>query len=84
MRAYMLCQVIYFKNHRPVCSYTLLNADFQLAILHHVDAVIQLPRAEDVFTFMQLHKEHVLAQFQEKRLLKVAKDPAGKKRQRQT
>lgn len=67
------------ENHGSVYSYTFLNANFQLAILHNVDAVIQLPRTKDVFTFMQLHKKHVLAQFQEKRFLKVAKDPAGKK-----
>lgn len=61
-----------------------MNANFQPAILHNVDAVIQLPGTKDVFTFMQLHKKHVLAQFQEKRLLKVAKDPAGEKMQRET
>lgn len=80
----MLRQQIYLESHRSARPYTFLNANFQLAVLHHVDAVIQLPRPEDAFAFMQLHKNHVLAQLQEKGFLKVAKDPAGKKRQRET
>lgn len=79
MPTHMLCQEIYLKNHDLVYAYAFLNANFQLSILHNIDAVIKLPRTEDVFTFVQLHKKHVLAQFQEKRLLKVTKDPAAKK-----
>lgn len=82
MPTHMLCQQIDLEKR--VYSYALLDADFQPAVLHHVDAVVQLPGPDDVFTFVQLHKEHVLAQLQEKRLLKVAKDPAGKKTQRET
>lgn len=68
---------------RAVGSYTFLDANFQFSILHHVDAVVQLPRTEDVLAFVQLHKEHVLAQLQEQGLLKVPKDPAAKKIQRE-
>lgn len=61
-----------------------MNANFQLAILYNVDAVIQLPWTEDVFSFMQLQKKHVLAQFQEERLFKVTKNPSGKGEKKNT
>lgn len=64
-------------------TYTLLDADFQLSILHHVDAVVGLPGTEDVLALVQLHKEHVFAQLQEQGLLKVPQDPAAKKMQRE-
>lgn len=83
MPACLLCQQISLRKCRAVGSYTFLDANFQLSILHHVDAVVQLPWTEDVLALMQLHKEHVLAQLQEQGLLKVPKDPAAKKMQRE-
>lgn len=56
-------------------AHRLLEADFKLSILHHVDAVVQLSRAEDVLPFVQLDEDHVLAQLQEEGLLKMPKNP---------
>lgn len=56
-------------------AHRVLHADLQPPILHHIDAVVQLPRPEDVLPFQKLHKDHVFAKFQEQRLLKVTQDP---------
>jgi hypothetical protein len=52
-----------------------MYAELQTAILHHVDAVVDVPGTEERLHLMELHKHHVTTQLQEQRLLKVAQDP---------
>lgn len=47
----------------------------QLAILQHVDAGVGLTGSEDVIPLLTLLENHVLAELQEQRLLKVSQHP---------
>lgn len=52
-----------------------MDAQFQAAILNHVNTVISVTRSEESLSLVQLDQQHVTTQLQEKRLLKVAEHP---------
>ncbi|KAG7281476.1 hypothetical protein CRUP_012419 [Coryphaenoides rupestris] len=51
-------------------------AQLQASILHHVDAVVQVPRAEQRLPLLQRDDHHVATQLQKEGLLKVTQHPA--------
>lgn len=63
------------RSNTPWWSYTLKHAQLQAAVLHHVYAVILVPRPKEALALLQLYGDHVTTQFQEERLLKVTQHP---------
>lgn len=64
----------------PILSpspHRLGEEQLQLAVLQHVDAGVGLPGSEYVIPLLALLENHVLAELQKQRLLKVSQHPAG-------
>lgn len=57
------------------CSYTLVDAQLQTAILNHVNAVVSVTRSEESLSLVQTDQKHMATQLQKDRLLEVAKYP---------
>lgn len=64
----------------PILSpspHRLGEEQLQLAVLQHVDAGVGLPGSEHIIPLLTLLENHVLAELQKQRLLKVSQHPAG-------
>lgn len=57
-------------------SYAFMDAQFQAAVLNHVNAVVGVTRSEECLPLVQLDQHHVTTQLQKERFLKVSQHPA--------